>query len=199
MFRVLKIFATFRIPEKLKIIYLTFDDGPEPEITEFVLSTLRKYNAKATFFCVGKNIEKHPELLKMITDDGNSIGNHTYSHLDAFSENFRPYVEDVEKCNILTRTNLFRPPWGVMTIREMLKLIRHYNIVLWDIVSLDIKQDVDPDLVISEMRKKSRPGSIVLFHFSRQHAAGTMSILDRYMCEMATMGFEFASIQMQGS
>jgi peptidoglycan-N-acetylglucosamine deacetylase len=196
MFRILRVFATKRLPAKSKVIYLTFDDGPEPEITEFVLCTLKKYNARATFFCTGKNIEKHPELLKLIDDEGNAIGNHTYSHIDAFQVNFCEYVNDIEKCNALVKSNLFRPPWGALTIRELLCLLRKYRIVLWDVSSFDMKKVLDADKVIDNMTRRSRPGSIVLFHFSSQHASGTMKILDRYMGEMAARGFEFGSIQL---
>ena len=122
-------------------VYLTFDDGPEPEITEFVLDELKKYKAKATFFCKGENCEKHTELLNRIVVEGHSIANHTFSHINGWETPFNEYIANVENCEEETRTHLFRPPWGKLTFKQYRHLSKNHKIVLWDIVSGDTELD----------------------------------------------------------
>ena len=122
-------------------IYLTFDDGPEPGITEFVLDELAKHKAKATFFCAGKNIEKYPELLRRILAESHSIGSHTYSHINAHRVSCRQYLDDVKRFDEQLNTPLFRPPWGALTLRTFFSLRKKKNIVLWHLSSDDFSQE----------------------------------------------------------
>jgi peptidoglycan/xylan/chitin deacetylase (PgdA/CDA1 family) len=158
--------VVWRIKTKEKVVYLTFDDGPHPEITPWVLSQLTKYNFKASFFCIGKNIEAFPEITKRILEAGHSIGNHSYSHKKGTKTSLKNYIEDVNRCQeLLPGNTLFRPPYGKMTLKQYRSLKKNYRIVLWDVISYDF------DILKSEVDclKKSlgyRPGSIIVFQVS---------------------------------
>lgn len=178
-----------------KVVYLTFDDGPEPKITEYILELLESYKAKATFFCTGLNIENYPELYKMLVDNGHSIGNHSYSHINLAKADNNEYVSDVTKCRNLINSDLFRPPWGKLNVMLFLKLKNKYRIILWDIDSKDYKDNVNWDEYSNLMVKKTKTGNIVLFHFSNQHQENTKLILPLYMEKLNRLGFEFKAIK----
>lgn len=159
-------------------VYLTFDDGPEPGITEFVLDELNKYNMKSTFFCCGKNCKEFPKLLERIKGEGHSVANHTHSHISGYTTPQLSYMEDVELCESYLSTNIFRPPWGALTFSLYKKLRYRYRIVYWDVVSGDtegsnfnLKQSFD------KFKKNIKPGSVVLFHFCNLSANETRQIL----------------------
>ena len=156
-------------------IYLTFDDGPEPGITEFVLDELAKHKAKATFFCAGKNIEKYPELLRRILAESHSIGSHTYSHINAHRVSCRQYLDDVKRFDEQLNTPLFRPPWGALTLRTFFSLRKKKNIVLWHLSSDDFSQEK------FNLSHSLEQGVIVLFHFCHRHENETRQILPLYL------------------
>ena len=133
---------TWKVPSEDKVIYLTFDDGPIPDVTPWVLEQLAQYNAKATFFCVGDNIEKHPEVFEQVRAAGHSIGNHSFNHLNGWSSDNIPYFHNIRHCANLTKTILFRPPYGKLRPRQTQFLLRHYRIVMWDVLS----GDFDPNI-----------------------------------------------------
>ena len=163
-------------------VYLTFDDGPEPGITEFVLEELAKHKAKATFFCAGKNVEKYPALLKRILDEGHSIGSHTYSHIHAHRVSCGQYLDDVKRFDTQIETPLFRPPWGAMTLRTFFSLRKTKDIVLWHLSSNDFaleRFNLQHDL--EKLRKGTKGGQIVLFHFCHRHEKETRQILPLYL------------------
>lgn len=178
----LHLFEIMRIKEERRIVYLTFDDAPEPGIAEFVLEELSKYDFHATFFCRGDNAEMFPELLKLIRSKGHSIGNHTYSHINSFETRTIDYVLDVEKANIILKTHLFRPPWGSITLSAFLKLRRKYKIVYWSLISGDTEMD---RFVLNDsfkkLKKETKAGDIVLFHCCHRHEKETMKILPLYL------------------
>lgn len=176
-------------------IYLTFDDGPEPGITEFILDELAKYNAKATFFCVGKNIEKYPLLLNRIIEEGHSIGSHTFSHVNAFHLKTEQYISDIARFDSLIDTVLFRPPWGTLTLKELLSLINNKDIVLWHLSSNDhalAKFNLHRDL--EYLKIKTKKGKIVLFHFCNKHAKETRLILPLYLDWLSINGYKALSL-----
>src|ERR1019366_6592716 len=126
--------AIWRVPTKEKYIFLTFDDGPIPEVTPWVFSTLKEYNAKATFFCVGANIENHPKIFRQIISEGHSVGNHTYNHLNGWKTKTKDYLANTERCESCIKyqeKKMFRPPYGKMKRRQFSILNSHYSIIMW--------------------------------------------------------------------
>ena len=165
-----------------KEVFLTFDDGPEEGITDYVLDELRKYNAKATFFCKGMNAELHPELLERIKSEGHSIGNHTYSHLHGFRTSKHTYIHDVERANSVLRTHLFRPPWGALTLGQFLKSVFKYRIVYWSLDSKDFShKELYFDKELQRLQSNTKSGDVVLFHFCKEHEHNTRKLLPRYL------------------
>ena len=181
---------------KDKCIFLTFDDGPEPDITEFVLETLNRFGVKATFFCCGKNVELYPELFQRIVSDGHSVANHTYSHVNGLKCNSKDYIEDVEKGAIVTNSHIFRPPWGALDLITYLKLKRKFKIVLWDVVSNDTSPAiVDSDSEINRMLQNIKAGAVVLFHFVNKHADNTRILLPDFFKMALDKGYKFDVIK----
>lgn len=179
--RVLKIFEISRITTTGKQIFITFDDGPEGGITEFVLETLDKYGFKATFFCRGDNAEKNQDLLEDIRRRGHILGNHTYSHIHGFTTPSEMYIDDVEKANSILRTLLFRPPWGCLSLSEFIKLRKKYKIIYWSLESGDTEREkFDLAVNLGRLQSLTKPGDIVLFHCCQRHEKETRQILPLY-------------------
>lgn len=161
------------IPNTEKKVWLTFDDGPIPEITEWVLSELEKFHAKATFFCIGDNIHKHPEVFKKIIASGHAIGNHTFNHLQGWKTQTSDYIENVEKCALEmtqhenTNSKLFRPPYGKIKPAQA-KMLRKlgYKIIMWDVLSADFNQAITPQQCLDNVVSNIASGSIIVFHDS---------------------------------
>lgn len=158
----------FDKPNKQGHIYLTFDDGPHPEITPFVLDTLRTYGALATFFLVGQNAENHPALVSQISGEGHDIGNHTYNHVDGWKTRDEDYMAQVEKCAEYVPSKLFRPPYGKITRRQSRLLSADYRIVMWSDLSADFDKRYTADDCFRFATQKVRPGSIIVFHDSEK-------------------------------
>ena len=173
-------------------IYLTFDDGPEPEITEYVLELLEKNHAKATFFCTGKNIQKYPLLFRKIVDDGHSIGSHTMTHLKGESTSLIKYYKEVEEFYRKYNTKFFRPPYGSLTLMQLI-LIRllGVRIILWSHDSKDWCSNDDNLYDTSSILDGICGGSIILFHFSNENQQRTKLILPLLMKEIERRGFNF--------
>lgn len=147
-------------------VYLTFDDGPTPGVTTWVLDQLRQFEAKGTFFCLGKNVEKNPDLYRKIIEEGHAVGNHTYSHLKGWQMDNTEYFNDIDLANNFIRSNLFRPPYGKFTASQIRYLSDHYQVVMWDILSQDYNQNISPEKVLTNVLDNVRGGSIVVFHDS---------------------------------
>ena len=157
----------WRIPTTEKRLYLTFDDGPIPELTPWVLDTLKEYHAKATFFCVGENAARYPELVKRILDEGHALGNHTYNHLRGSNTPTLDYIANTLKCEPHLPTTLFRPPYGRIK-REQAKALqaRGYQIVMWDVLSGDFDRRISKEKCLENVLGNVGPGSVVVFHDS---------------------------------
>jgi peptidoglycan-N-acetylglucosamine deacetylase len=151
---------------KEKKIFLTFDDGPTPEVTPWVLNLLDEYNVKATFFCIGNNVEKYPDLFLEIKNRGHQVGNHAYSHKRGMYRNTPVFFEDINKAQELIQSHLFRPPHGHITPRQINVLKNQYSIVLWDVITRDYDTTLKADTVYNNVVKYSRNGSVVVFHDS---------------------------------
>jgi len=147
-------------------IYLTFDDGPCPEVTPQVLNILEKYNAKATFFCIGKNVKNNPNLYSEIISAGHSVGNHTYNHLNGWKTKKKEYLNDIKKAAELIDSNLFRPPYGRISVNQYLSLKNDYKIIFWNILTKDYSKKLNSEQVLNRTLKKLKPGSIIVFHDS---------------------------------
>ena len=147
-------------------VYLTFDDGPTPGVTEWILSTLEKYDAKATFFVLGKNAELYPDLYQKILDAGHKIGNHTYSHQKGWRMSLERYLEDIDCADDLLKSELFRPPYARVTPSQMRAVAKRFKIVMWSIVSHDYNRHLSPQRVLRNVLDEIEPGSIVVFHDS---------------------------------
>lgn len=154
----------WRKSNKEKILYLTFDDGPIPEITPFILDTLKEFGVKGTFFCVGENITKHPEIFKRCLDEGHSVGNHTFNHLNGFKTPNEDYLTNVQRCQELLPGNLFRPPYGRIKPRQVKRLSGSHQIIMWDVLSGDFDVHISGEKCLSNVIRYSRNGSIVVFH-----------------------------------
>lgn len=167
-----KIFSNYvwDVPNIENKIYLTFDDGPTPKITEWVLEELQKYNAKATFFCIGNNIQKHPEILKKITNKGHSVGNHTFNHLNGWKTSTQKYLENTILCedpSLNLQSKLFRPPYGKIKPAQSKKLRKlGYKIIMWDVLSADFDSSISPKKCLKNILQNVASGSIIVFHDS---------------------------------
>ncbi len=147
-------------------VYLTFDDGPTPEVTQWVLDELEKYNAKATFFCIGKNAELHPDILDKIRTNGHAVGNHSYSHNKGWGMGCERYIEDIDLANEILKSTLVRPPYGRITRAQTRRLSGRYHLIMWNILSRDYSKVVSPKQCEKEVIPHIKAGSIIVFHDS---------------------------------
>lgn len=185
----------WRLPSKEeKVIYLTFDDGPIPEITEWVLDVLDKYNIKATFFCVGDNVRKYPHIYQEIVDRGHKTGNHTFNHLQGIRSWTRKYLQNTEKASELIKSELFRPPHGHMRIPQFWALRKKYQIVLWDVVTRDYSKRQTPEQVLDNVKGYARNGSIIVFHDSLKAEKNMKYALPRAIEWLLEQGYVFKTL-----
>ncbi|NOY37479.1 MAG: polysaccharide deacetylase family protein [Chlorobi bacterium] len=154
----------WRMPGADNTIYLTFDDGPDPEGTPRILDLLAEYKAKATFFCLGRRVEKYPDLFERIKKEGHAVGNHTYSHLSGWTTGNRKYFEDIERADKLIGSKLFRPPYGRIRPSQIRVLKERYKIIMWDVMSGDYDPRQTPEQISRRLEKHIRPGSVVVGH-----------------------------------
>lgn len=192
----------WRKPSDEKKIYLTFDDGPIPEVTEFVLETLTKFNAKATFFCIGDNIRKHPQIFKKIIAEGHSFGNHTFNHLNGWKTEDTTYLQNIEKCdsiltensNFSTEKKLFRPPYGRIKRSQAEVVIPNYEIIMWDVLTGDFSQNLSKETILKKTITHTETGSIILFHDSIKANKNMSFVLPRFLEHFSEKGFHFLNL-----
>ena len=177
-------------------VFITFDDGPTPEITPWILDTLSKFDAKATFFCLGKNVEQYPELFQMILEGGHAVGNHTYSHQKGWEMRTGRYVEDVDVADNFIHSNLFRPPYGRIKPAQARRLSERYKLIMWDVLSRDYSQLVSPRSCLNNVVKHVKSGSIVLFHDSRKAYRNLSYTLPRTLEFLRSKGLESVKIEL---
>ena len=184
-------YLIWQIPQKEKTVYLTFDDGPVPEVTPFVLELLEKHAIKATFFCVGDNVCKYPDLFKQMVKGGHQIGNHTFSHLQGFKCSTEQYMEDVEKADLVIQSRLFRPPHGQFRPSQLAQLKEKYEIVLWDVITRDYNCSLSGEYVANVVKKYARNGSIIVFHDSIKAEKNVRYALPRAIDFLMEEGYKF--------
>lgn len=203
-----KLFSNFvwDIPNNENKVYLTFDDGPTPEITEWVLAELEKHNAKATFFCIGKNIVAHPEIFTKIIEKGHSIGNHTHNHLNGWKNKTDDYIENFQLCeNIISthkskilnlKSKIFRPPYGKIKPAQSKKLRQlGYKIIMWDVLSADFDQNTSKEECLNNAVNHIQSGSIVVFHDSVKAFKKLEYVLPRVLKHLTQNNFKLEAIR----
>lgn len=186
--------VVWRKPTSEKILYLTFDDGPTPEVTTKVLDLLASYHAKATFFCIGINVKKHPEIYRRIITDGHSIGNHTHTHPNSWKVSVASYLMDVEESQKVIDSNLFRPPYGKLTPRTLFSLKKKFRIIMWDVISCDFDEKVAADQVYKNVIQHTGKGSIIVFHDSLKAAPRMLEVLPAILERYSKEGFSFMKL-----
>jgi len=202
-----KIFSGFvwHLPTSRKTVYLTFDDGPTPEITSWTLELLKKHNAKATFFCIGENIAKHPELYKEILQYGHAVGNHTQNHLNGWQTDLKTYIENVDLCekaigeyqlNNENSAKLFRPPYGKLNRQQFQQLKKKgYKIIMWDILSADFDTKISPEQCAENVLKNIQSGTIIIFHDSIKASTNLKYALPKTLNYLQENGYEMQAIK----
>jgi len=174
-----------------KVIYLTFDDGPVPEVTPLVLDILDEYNVKATFFSVGENVMKHPETYAEILRRGQKTGNHTFNHLKGFEMSLEAYLENVKKAAEYIDSKLFRPPYGRITFKQKKALASDYQIIMWDMITHDYNQKLSPATIMKTVKRYTRNGSIVVFHDSIKAKENVLCVLPQAIEYWKSEGYAF--------
>ena len=205
--------ALWKVRTREKILYLTFDDGPIAEVTPLVLDQLKSYNAKATFFCIGKNITAHPEIFHRISEEGHTIGNHTQDHLNGWQTANALYFENVERCaatlNSMMQKSLvahsdegveveeksfFRPPYGKISLAQYNQLKKHYKVVMWDVLTFDFDLKVSKEQVLGNVMKNAAPGSIIVFHDSLKAKEKVLYALPLVLEHYSKLGYTFEAL-----
>lgn len=182
------------LKNKQKQVFLTFDDGPNPNVTPAILKILKQFEAKATFFCIGRNVERFPDVYKQIRNEGHATGNHTYSHLKGWITSNAEYYNDIELAGKLVHSGLFRPPYGKIKRTQLKYLRQFYSIIMWDVMSNDYDQATSPEKCVENVIKYARPGSIIVFHDSEKSSERTLYALPRVLEILRNQDYSFSSI-----
>ena len=181
----------WRMSAKSKTVYLTFDDGPISEVTPWVLDVLKERGVKATFFCVGDNVDKHPEIFQRILREGHRVGNHTQHHLNGFKTDTECYIEDAKSCQERVRGNLFRPPYGRAKKSQLKLLKKDYKIIYWDVLTGDYNQSLSPEQCYKNCINNVRNGSIIVFHDSWKAKTNLYYALPKSLDWLIERGYHF--------
>jgi len=191
----------WKVDTKEKNLYLTFDDGPIAEVTPFVLDELRKWKAKATFFCIGKNVDANPDIFQRIMDEGHTIGNHTYDHVNGWNCDNEDYYSSIAKCDVaLTQNskpqtqNFFRPPYGKLKPAQYQYLKSRFKIVMWDVLSFDFDRSVPAEKVLNNVLKNAGEGSVIVFHDSLKAKPNMEYALPKILAHFTEKGFKFEKL-----
>ncbi len=195
----------WNLPSKEKVIYLTFDDGPTPIVTDWTLDVLKQYNASATFFCIGRNVDAHPLIFKRIASEGHSIGNHTYNHLKGWKTNTKNYLKDIEEAQEVLNNqiqnsefriqNLFRPPYGQIRPKQAKQLINlGYKVIMWNVLAKDWDASISEEKCLENVVSNTSSGDIVVFHDSIKAKKNLQYALPKVLEYFSEKGFEFKRI-----
>ena len=182
---------------EFKKVFLSFDDGPTPDVTPWVLNCLKEHNAKGTFFCLGRNVDHNPEIYNQILSEGHSVGNHTYSHLKGYGTRNQQYFDDIELAGQLIDSELFRPPYGRILTSQITEVLKNYRIIMWDVLSYDYNRRVSGDVIVKNVTKNVRSGSIVVFHDSAKARKNLYHALPKVLEYLNREGFEMVAIPMK--
>jgi len=186
--------AIWRFKEAGQTVYLTFDDGPIPEVTPWVLDLLDKEAIKATFFCVGENVQKYPDVYRQIVERGHSVGNHTFNHLQGYKQVDKNYFTNIEKAGSYINSNLFRPPHGLLKVSQYNYLKKKYRMIMWDLITCDYDCRFNHEEVLKHVTDFVRPGSIITFHDSEKAKNNMMKALPPAIKWIKEQGYRFEAI-----
>lgn len=184
----------WRVANAPRTLFLTFDDGPIPEVTPWVLDELAKYNAKATFFCVGENVDKHPDVFKRLAENGHSLGSHSYNHLSGWTTDNIPYYHNVRHAANLVGTDLFRPPYGRLRPKQAQFIQRHYKIIMWDVLSADFDPEITNEQCLNNVLTNATDGSIIVFHDSLKAQKKLKYALPKVLKHYSDLGYTFKAL-----
>jgi len=188
---------TWKVPTTEKTIYLTFDDGPNPEVTPWVLEQLAAYNAKATFFSIGEAVKKFPNVFQQVIEAGHTTGNHTYNHVSGWASDNIPFFHNTRRCARLVNSSLFRPPFGRLKPKQAQFLQRHYRIVMWDVLSGDFDQNITNEKCLANVINNAESGSIVVFHDSAKAKDKLQFVLPKVLEHFTALGYTFEQLNDQ--
>lgn len=188
--------AVFRIKTKRKELFITFDDGPDPASTPHILDILAEHNIKAVFFCSGKKAETHPDLISLIKSYGHIVGNHGYEHYDGWQTGKKDYLENVSLASGFTSGNLFRPPYGRITLSQFRSLAGKYRVVFWDLMPHDYDKRMSGVKILTVLRRKIRNGSVIVLHDTKN--SSFLTFLDDFILEAEGMGYAFQQLPVSG-
>lgn len=191
--------AVWNIRQAEKVVYLTFDDGPVPEVTPWVLDLLKQENIQATFFCVGENVQTYPEVFQQIVEAGHQTGNHTFNHLQGMKCSRDTYLANIEKADQLIGSKLFRPPHGLLKRSQYRQLKNRFRLIMWDVLSRDFDQKISPEQVCQNVLTYTRPGSVIIFHDSLKAEKNIKGALPRVIRELKNQGYQFDRIPVHQS
>ncbi|MDG2369249.1 MAG: polysaccharide deacetylase family protein [Flavobacteriales bacterium] len=186
--------CVWKIPNSENKIFLTFDDGPNPVITEKILSILANYDVPATFFCIGKQAQKHPKLFSQLLNSKHDIGNHSQTHKNGWKTPNKEYLNDVDMCSKVFTSSLFRPPYGKITPKQVKKLMPHFNIIMWDIIGADFDENVDSLKIQKNIIENTESGSIIVLHDNPKFADKMIEALPSIIIALKEKGYVFSSI-----
>jgi len=185
---------TWNFCDSSQDIFLTFDDGPTPEVTDKVIDILKQYNIKGTFFFLGRNVERYPELYQQTLNEGHSVGNHSYSHLKGWKSKNNEYIDDIELASTLINSNLFRPPYGRIKPTQIKKLRKTYKLIMWDVLSADYNYSLSGKDVSQNVLQNVKPGSIIVFHDSIKASKNLLHSLPEVIENLLSQNMSFSAI-----
>lgn len=190
------LFADFlwKIDTNEKVIYLTFDDGPHPVITPWIIDLMNKYNAKGTFFLIGDAVSRHPDLYQLYKANGHQVGNHTYKHIKGWLSRKKNYLKEIAKCAKIVESNLFRPPYGQINLQAIQEIKKKYKVVMWDVLSWDFDTKTSAKTCLSNVINSSKEGSIIVFHENEKSIKNIMYALPKVLEHFTKLGYEFKAI-----
>ena len=190
------LFADFlwKIDTSQKVIYLTFDDGPHPIITPWIIDLMKHYGAKGTFFLIGDNVSKHPELFQMYKSNGHQVGNHTHTHVKGWRSRRKNYLKEIAQCAEFVKSSFFRPPYGQINLRSIREIKKQYKVVMWDVLSWDFDNETSSEICLSNVIKSTKEGSIVVFHENEKSIKNIMYVLPKVLEHFTNLGFQFKAI-----
>lgn len=184
----------WNIDTREQVLYLTFDDGPIPEVTEWVLDLLAEYEAKGTFFCIGDNVLKHPEVFARVIKEGHGLGNHTFNHLNGWKVEDASYLENTQRCAEQVKTALFRPPYGRIRRSQVAALKQAYHLIMWDVLSADFDPTITSEKCLKNVVDNAEKGSIVVFHDSIKASNHLYHALPRTLDHFSKLGYRFETL-----
>jgi peptidoglycan/xylan/chitin deacetylase (PgdA/CDA1 family) len=186
--------VTWKVKTNEKVLYLTFDDGPHPTITPLVLSILDEYNAKATFFCVGENVTKYPDIFNQILSKGHAVGNHTYNHIKGWQTSNADYHNNIKKAAEVIPSNLFRPPYGRIKPSQIKLLKDHYHIIMWSILTRDYEKNLNPHHTLKQLNKLIKSGDVIVYHDSEKAQQNMLIMLKGMLQHFQQLQYTFKAL-----